>query len=75
LQQEAAMSDIIIAESQVKEVFKQALLEVLQEREEWFHDLIAEVIEELALARAIKEGEAEEIVGREEVFNILEGKA
>ena len=69
------MSDIIIAESQVKEVFKQALLEVLQEREEWFHDLIAEVIEELALARAIKEGEAEEIVGREEVFNILEGKA
>jgi len=69
------MSYITIDEGQVKEVFKQAIFEVLQEQEEWFHDLFAEVIEDFALARAIREGETGETVGREEIFGILEGKA
>jgi len=69
------MTYIAIDEGQIKEVFKQAIFEVLQEREEWFYDLFTEVIEDFALARAIREGEAEETVGREEIFSILEGKA
>jgi len=69
------MSYTLIDERQVKELFKQALSEVFQEREEWFYDLFAEVIEDYALARAIREGEAGEAVSREEVFRILEGGA
>lgn len=69
------MSYTPIGEGQVKELFKQAIFEVLQEQKEWFYDLFAEVIEDFALARAIREGEAEESVSREEVFSILEGKA
>jgi len=69
------MPYITIDEGQVKEVFKQAIFEVLQEQEEWFYDLFAEVIEDFALARAIREGETGETVGREEISGILEGKA
>lgn len=68
------MSYIPIDEGQIKELFKQAIFQVLQERKEWFYDLFAEVIEDLILARAIKEGETEEAVSREEVFRILESE-
>jgi len=69
------MSYTPIGEGQIKELFKQAIFEVLQEQKDWFYDLFAEVIEDFALARAIREGEAEETVSREEVFSILEGEA
>lgn len=50
------MSYTLIDERQVKELFKQALSEVFQEREEWFYGLFAEVIEDYALVRAVKGG-------------------
>jgi hypothetical protein len=64
------MSYTPIGEGQIKELFKRAIFEVLQEQKEWFYDLFAEVIEDLALARAIREGETEETVDREEVFSV-----
>jgi len=65
------MSNTPIAEEQIKELFKQAIFEVLQERKDWFYDLFAEIIEDFALGRAIREGETEETVSREEVFRTL----
>ena len=58
-------------EGPTKEVFKQAILEVLQEQKDWFQDLFAEVIEDLALVKAIREGEDGEPVGKEEVFTTV----
>lgn len=57
---------------QVKEIFKQAIFEVLQERKDWFYDLFAQVMEDFALVKAIREGESGESVTREQVFSILE---
>jgi hypothetical protein len=54
-------------------LFKEAVLELFQERRDLLYDLFAEVIEDLALANAIKEGESTETVSRAEVFRILEG--
>jgi len=62
-------------EGQTKEMFKQAIFEVLQEQKDWFQDLFAEVIEDLALVKAIKEGEDGESVSKAEVLSVLEGKA
>ena len=62
-------------EGQTKEMFKQAIFEVLQEQKDWFQDLFAEVIEDLALVKAIKEGEDGESVSKAEVFSVLEGEA
>ena len=49
--------------------------EVIEEKKELFYDLIAEVLEDIALVRAIREGEDSGTVDREEIFDILEGKA
>jgi hypothetical protein len=57
-----------------KEVLKTAIVEVLQEQKEVLYDLLAEIMEDIALERAIKEGENTEPVSREAIFQILETK-
>ena len=69
------MSYISLDEERVKELFKQAVLELFQERKDLLYDLFAEVIEDFALADAIREGESTETASRAEVFQILEGAA
>jgi hypothetical protein len=56
----------------IKELIKQAMVEVIQEQKDFFSDLFANDIEDTALVNAIKEGEKTETVSREEVFQILE---
>ena len=53
---------------QLKEALKAALVEVLEERPDLLRDVLAEVMEDIALARAIQEGEASGLVSRDEVF-------
>ncbi len=48
------------------------MVEVFQEHKEVFSDLLAEVIEEIALEKAIKEGENTEPVSRDVSFKLLE---
>ena len=67
------MADTRLDETQIKELFKQAFVELLQERKDLFYELVAEIVEDFALLRAIKEGEETATVGREEVFRALEG--
>jgi dsDNA-specific endonuclease/ATPase MutS2 len=56
---------------EIKKLFKQAIVEVLQERKDLFADVFVEAMEEVALAKAIEEGEATEPVSRDEIFQIL----
>jgi len=65
------MQQIIDDKNQLKDVFKQAIAEFLQERRDLLYDVFIEVLEDIALANAIKEGEATVIVPREQVFKIL----
>ena len=67
------MSYISVDEDRIKEIFKQAIIEVLQDRQDLIYDLFAEVLEDFALVNAIKEGESTKSVSREYVFKILEG--
>ena len=66
------MQQIIDDKNQLKEVFKQALAELLQERRDLLSDAFTEVLEDIALANAIKEGEETETISRKQVFKILE---
>jgi hypothetical protein len=59
-------------DSQLKDAVQAALVEVLEERADLLRDVLAEVIEDIALARAIQEGEASEPVSRTEVFGLLD---
>ena len=68
------MTEINLKEDQIKQLFKTALIEVIQAQKEVFSDLFAEIIEDIALEKAIKEGENTEPVSREAIFKILANK-
>lgn len=64
-----------INQEQLKKIIKIALVEVLEERQDLLHDAIEDALEDVAFARAIEEGENTELVQREEVFKLFEGKS
>ena len=57
----------------LKQAMKEALAETLQEQRELFRDVFAEVLEDFALAEAIRAGEQTKRATREEVFRLLRG--
>ena len=65
------MSEVTLNAEQLKTLLKVAIVEILQEQKEVFTDLIIEAMEDIALAKAIEEGESTEIVSRETIFKIL----
>ncbi|MBC8430414.1 MAG: hypothetical protein H8D96_00695 [Desulfobacterales bacterium] len=65
----------VIDDSKLKQLLKEVLVETLEEKRDVFHDLITEALEDIALVRAIQEGEGTETVGKQEIFNILEGQS
>jgi hypothetical protein len=60
-------------DQKTKELFKQAMIELLEERKDLIYDLFAEFIEDYLLIRAIQEGERTDSASREEILEILEG--
>jgi len=68
------MRELNFDEEKIKQLFKTALTEVIQEQKEVFANLLAEIIEDIALEKAIKEGEDTETVSREAIFKILGNK-
>lgn len=64
---------ISMDESKLKKLLKEAFIEALEERKDIFYDLVTEAIEDVALIRAIQEGEKTEPVSKKEILNILEG--
>jgi hypothetical protein len=71
---EIVMAQTGLSEGTLKKLFKEALTETLQEQRELLHDVFAEVLEDIALVEAIREGQQTEKVPREEIFRALEGQ-
>lgn len=65
----------IMDEGRLKQVFKEALIEILEEKQNIFHDMILEAMEDIALSRAIREGQDSGTATKQEIFDILEGRA
>lgn len=62
------------ADRKLKKVLKEALTETLHEQRELLQDIFAEVLDEITLAEAIREGQKTHRATREEVFQILQGQ-
>ena len=60
-----------VSQDQLKELVKAAIAEVLEERRDLLRDVIEEAMEDIALSRAIEEGENTEVISRDAVFNLL----
>ena len=62
-------------ESRLKQIFKEALIEALEEKKDVFHELIVEAIEDIGMINSIRQGKSTETVSKQEIFDILEGQA
>lgn len=58
-------------ETKLKTLLKAAIVEVLEERRDLVQDALADAVEDIALARAIKAGSRSKAVSRAEIFKIL----
>lgn len=65
------MSEATSNTAQLKELIKAVIVEILQEQKELFTDILIEAMEEVALVKAIEEGETTEIVDRAVIFKLL----
>lgn len=68
------MDTVLENEAELKKVFKAAILETLEERKDLFSEIFREITEDIALAKAIEEGEKSPEVPRSAVFDVLERK-
>ena len=59
--------------AKLKDIFKQAIIEAMEEKKDVVHDLLVEAMEDLAMIHAIQEGEGSKSASRKEVFRVLEG--
>lgn len=64
-----------LEDARLKALLKESLLELLEERREEFSELLLEVLEDLAMSRAIHEGEGSALVKKEEILRIMAGRA
>lgn len=68
------MADLTLNPDQLKAVLKSAIMELLQDNKAEFSELLAEMIEDIAMERAIDEGKTTELVSRDTIFQLLEPK-
>ncbi|TVQ57716.1 MAG: hypothetical protein EA366_08035 [Spirulina sp. DLM2.Bin59] len=66
------MNQLTLDESKLKDLLKIAIFELIQEEKELFSEVLADVIENIGMINAIKEGEQTETVSHDEIFKILE---
>jgi hypothetical protein len=67
------MTTISLDEKQFKILLKQTLVELFDERRDIFSAIVAEALEDIGLANAIREGRKNEFVGEEEIRANLAG--
>ena len=67
--------EAITDSGKLKEILKQAIIEAMEEKKEVVHDLLVDAMEDLAMIHAVQQGEKTGAASRDEVFNILAGKA
>ena len=66
--------ETLIDDKKIKDLFKQAIIEAIEEKKDVVHELLIEVMEDIALVRAIQDGENSGPASRDEIFQILEAE-
>ena len=65
------MATISLDEEQFKTLLKETLVEIFEERQDLFSAIVAEAIEEIGLANAIRAGRKNDFVDKERIDAIL----
>lgn len=67
--------ELSISEEKTKLMLKEVFSELLEEKRDLFTEIMMDVIEEIGLANAIREGRQDEFVSEDQVLAILRGQA
>jgi hypothetical protein len=65
------MTILSMEDKRTKDLIKQALLELFEERRDLFYALFEEVFEDVGLANAMREGENSAVISEQEVMKAL----
>jgi|BogFormECP12_OM1_1039635.scaffolds.fasta_scaffold126032_1 hypothetical protein len=65
------MTNLSVEDKHTKDLMKQALLELFEERRDLFYELFEELFEDVGLANAMREGENSGAVSEKEVMKVL----
>ncbi len=63
--------EIIIKDHEFRSVLEEVLLKIIKEKQELFKEILEEVIEDIALSKAIEEGRKGGFVSRDEIMEML----
>ena len=61
-------------ETRIKALFKEAIVEVIEENQDKLSSILVDALEDIGLSRAIEEGEKSKTVNRDEIFKVLSGE-
>ncbi|MEL6441615.1 MAG: hypothetical protein AAFQ80_20470 [Cyanobacteria bacterium J06621_8] len=64
-------NSINLNEDRIKTLFKEALVEVIEENQELVSSILIDSLEDIGLSRAVEEGETSKTVSRDEIFKVL----
>ncbi len=67
------MTTVSLNEKEFKIMLKQTLVELFEERRDLFSAIVAEALEDIGLANAIREGRKNDFMSKEEIQSILAG--
>ena len=68
------MSEITLNPDQLKEILKSAIVELVRDNRQEVSEFMAEIIEDVAMERAIAQGETTEVTSRDALFKLLKTK-
>ncbi len=67
--------EITMKDGEIREILEEVLLKLLKERPEILRDALEQVIEDMALARAIEEGRKGEFVDLDTIISVIDGES
>ena len=65
--------ELLLNDTKTKELLTEIMIELMQSKREFFHDIILEVLEEVSLANAIIEGRKNDFIEEDKIFALLDG--
>jgi len=65
--------ELLLNDIKAKELLTEIMIELMQSKREFFHDIVLEALEEVSLANAIIEGRKNDFIEEDKIFALLDG--
>lgn len=65
--------ELLLNNAKTKELLTEIMIELMQSKREFFHEIVLEALEEVSLANTIIEGRKNDFVEEDKIFALLDG--